>query len=104
MVNLFQNKEGFEKAVSKKAISEQLLYHGLLKIKGGERNFPYSKNKNETEERYYHIYVNRIIEMMNPNQYELASMCGAIKELRPSHLQNDDDYDSYDYNNNYYNE
>ena len=104
LVNLFQNKEGFEKAVSKKAISEQLLYHGLLKIKGGERNFPYSKNKNETEERYYHIYVNRIIEMMNPNQYELASMCGAIKELRPSHLQNDDDYDSYDYNNNYYNE
>lgn len=60
ITDYFKQLEGFEYSVSKKAISEQLVYHGLLKIKGGERSYPCNVCNNKT--RYYHVDIRRLLD------------------------------------------
>lgn len=60
--NYFKNLDGFEYAVSKKAISSQLKHHGLLKIHGGECSFPCRTANNKT--RYYHIYITELVNFI----------------------------------------
>lgn len=59
---IFSSLNDFPYTCSKKAISAQLRYHGLLKIKGGEYSFPL--NGNRGKRRYYHLYIKRINEMI----------------------------------------
>ncbi|MCI9080055.1 MAG: DUF927 domain-containing protein [Lachnospiraceae bacterium] len=67
IINYFSQLENFKYAISKKAISEQLNYHNLLRIKGGERSYPCNACKNKT--RYYHIDIRRLLDFAD--DYEL---------------------------------
>lgn len=70
LVDLFEKEQDFQYSISKKAISAQLMYHGMLKVSGGECSFPCSESNDKT--RYYHIYINKIAEMMDERQLKLA--------------------------------
>ena len=80
LVRLFERKQGFQYSVSKKAISAQLMHHGMLKISGGEYSFPCLESKDKT--RYYHIYINKIEEMMSGEQRGFAGRFSPLEELR----------------------
>lgn len=67
IINYFSQLENFEYSISKKAISEQLNYHNLLRIKGGERSYPCNACKNKT--RYYHVDIRRLLDFVK--DYEL---------------------------------
>ena len=57
--------------ITKQAISNQLLSHGLLKIRKGERSFPVTTgNGSESKHRYYHIYQCEILNHLNEKYYE----------------------------------
>lgn len=53
LLNIFENADGFEYKFSKKSISEQLNYFGILQPRGGEYSYPIDSINNKT--RYYYL-------------------------------------------------
>lgn len=78
--NYFKNLYDFEYSVSKKAISSQLKYYGLLKTKGGEYSFPCQADNSNT--RYYHIYIENLAHFMYPEPDEFVLRDGFINSLK----------------------
>lgn len=93
LVRLIEEAQDFQYDVSKQAISRQLVYHGMLKVSGGE--FSISCTESGEKSRYYHIYINKIKEMMSGEELKLARMCSPLKELRQSNSY-DNRYDEDD--------
>lgn len=83
LIDLFSNLDNFPFVINKKAISAQLNHHGLLKIRGGEYSFPLNGNSNKT--RYYHLYIKRIVELIQDffpsEEILLADYLSPIPEL-----------------------
>lgn len=81
LLGLFSDIPDFPYACSKKAISAQLKYHGLLKVVGGECSFPLLKGKSG-KIRYYHLYARRISELLqaslSPEEFDLANKIGPL--------------------------
>ena len=82
---LFNQLEEFQYKISKKAISQQLENHGLLKRMGGELSYPIRKNFNNSvsKKRYYHIHMNVIQEYMSPGDKILANTSKIWEDYYP---------------------
>lgn len=83
LVEFFHKRDNFPYIISKKAISAQLKYHGLLKCRGGEYTFPLNGNRSKT--RYYHLYITRITELsqeyFSKDDLYLASFTSPLPEF-----------------------
>lgn len=84
LVALFSIQNDFPYTITKKSISAQFKYHGLLKIKDGSDSYPLRGNSGK--KRYYHLYVNAIIDLLqetlSPGEFNICKSISPIPELQ----------------------